>query len=99
MSAALICSDYVRKLVSLFCLLALPAAAQQPDVKPHGPPAGPQAPVAVSNQPAVAPAAPLPNTPAPQANLPQPTRVVYSKPVPLLPNPFARYAPRDVPPP
>ena len=31
--------------------------------------------------------------------LPQPTHVDYSKPSPLLPNPFARYIPRDVLPP
>ena len=31
--------------------------------------------------------------------LPQPTHEDYSKPTPLLPNPFARYIPRDVPPP
>ncbi|HZD96297.1 MAG TPA: TolC family protein, partial [Candidatus Sulfotelmatobacter sp.] len=32
-------------------------------------------------------------------SLPQPTHVDYSKPTALLPNPFARYIPRDVPPP
>jgi hypothetical protein len=40
----------------------------------------------------------VPNGPEPK-NLPQPTHVDYSKPTPLLPNPFARYMPRDVPPP
>src|SRR5262249_36637276 len=44
------------------------------------------------------PAAPMPNAPQPK-KLPQPTHVDYSKPTPLLPNPFARYVPRDVPPP
>ncbi|HEY4676889.1 MAG TPA: TolC family protein [Candidatus Angelobacter sp.] len=39
---------------------------------------------------------PLPE--APQVKkLPEPTHVDYSKPAPLLPNPFARYIPRDVP--
>jgi outer membrane protein len=42
--------------------------------------------------------APLPEAPQVK-NLPQPTNVDYSKPAPLLPNPFARYIPRDVPPP
>ena len=36
---------------------------------------------------------------APTAKLPEPTHVDYSKSTPLLPNPFARYIPRDVPPP
>src|SRR5260370_35888444 len=44
------------------------------------------------------PGASLPNAPQPQ-KLPEPLHVDYSKPVKLLPNPFARYIPRDVPPP
>ncbi|HEY2361549.1 MAG TPA: TolC family protein [Candidatus Angelobacter sp.] len=42
--------------------------------------------------------APLPEAPQVK-NLPQPTHEDYSKPAPLLPNPFARYIPRDVTPP
>ena len=42
--------------------------------------------------------APLPEAPQVRS-LPQPTDVDYSKSRPLLPNPFARYIPRDVPPP
>ncbi len=42
--------------------------------------------------------APLPEAPQVKS-LPQPTDVDYSKSRPLLPNPFARYIPRDVPPP
>ena len=38
------------------------------------------------------------NAPEPK-KLAQPTHEDYSKPAPLLPNPFARYIPRDVPPP
>jgi outer membrane protein len=34
---------------------------------------------------------------APEPKLPQPTHVDYSKSTPLLPNPFARYLPRNVP--
>lgn len=44
------------------------------------------------------PGAPVPSAPEPK-NLPQPTHEDYSKPSRLLPNPFARYIPRDVPPP
>ena len=44
------------------------------------------------------PGSPTPNGPEPK-KLPQPTHEDYSKPTPLLPNPFARYIPRDVPPP
>jgi outer membrane protein len=41
---------------------------------------------------------PLPEAPEVK-KLPEPTHVDYSKPTPLLPNPFARYIPQDVPPP
>jgi len=63
---------------------ATPAAGQQSD-----------APAAGTSQ---QPGAPTSNAPE-RKNLPQPTHVDYSKPTPLLPNPFARYIPRDVPPP
>src|SRR5262245_7887275 len=100
MSAAFIRSDYMRKLVSVVCLLALPAAAQQSNVQPAGARSDVQVSVAASDQPGgtQAAAAALPSAPAPQ-NLPEPTRVDYSKPRAFFPNPLARYAPRDVPPP
>jgi outer membrane protein len=88
MSVALIRSDFVRKVVSVVCLLAFPAAAQQANAGLS-----------------VLPAQSGSQTPAPAPNAPQPkslqstTSVDYSKPAPLLPNPFARYIPRDVPPP
>ncbi|MGZ4845197.1 MAG: TolC family protein, partial [Candidatus Angelobacter sp.] len=89
MSAGFIRSDFARKVVSVVCLLAFPAAAQQANT-------------GLSMQPAQngsqQPGAPTPNAPEPR-NLPQPTNVDYSRPSPLLPNPFARYIPRDVPPP
>ena len=44
------------------------------------------------------PGAPMSNAPEPK-KLPQPTYEDYSRPAALLPNPFARYIPRDVPPP
>jgi outer membrane protein len=86
MSVALIRSDFVRKVVSVVCLLAFPAAAQQANAGLS-----------------VLPAQSGSQTPAPSPNAPQPkslqstTTVDYSKPAPLLPNPFARYIPRDVP--
>jgi outer membrane protein len=90
MSVALIRSDFVRKIVSGVCLFAFPLAAQQANTS-------------LSVQPAAAQnsgqaGAPTTNAPEPKS-LPRPTDVDYSKPQPLLPNPFARYIPRDVPPP
>src|ERR1051326_2531343 len=92
MSVAFIRSNFVRKIAAAACLWTFPLSAQQ---------AG----TALSVEPAPASAqqsqpgqAPLPNAPAVK-ELPQPTRVDYSKPRPLLPNPFARYIPRDVEPP
>jgi outer membrane protein len=105
MSAGFIRSDFIRKLISVVCLLAFPAAAQQSNnnvsLQPvSGTEAGS---AAATQQPAPSstpqqPGAPLPNAPEPK-KLPEPTHVDYSKPVRLLPNPFARYIPRDVPPP
>jgi outer membrane protein len=84
MSVAFIRIDFVRKVVSVVCLLAFPAAAQQSNT-------------ALSLQPGAAQAGGQPGAPVSNAPLPQPTHVDYSKPAPLLPNPFARYIPRDVP--
>src|SRR5215472_15532816 len=99
MPAAFICSGFVRKIVAIVSLLAFPAAAQQANttvsVEPAAPGAGNSSPQSATPQ---QPGAPVPNAPEPK-KLPQPTRVDYSKPVPLFPNPFARYIPRDVPPP
>src|SRR5882672_4132025 len=89
MSVALIRSDFARKVVSIVCLMAFPAAAQQASTG-----LSMQAVQSGSQQPG----APVSNAPQPK-NLPQPTHMDYSKSTPLLPNPFARYIPRDVPPP
>jgi outer membrane protein len=62
-----------------------PGASQQPATPQQG----------AQSQPGKAP---LPEAPQVKS-LPQPTDVDYSKSRPLLPNPFARYIPRDVPPP
>jgi outer membrane protein len=105
MSAGFIRSDFIRKLISVVCLLAFPAAAQQSNNTVSLQPAtGTDAGSAAATQQAAAssaaqqPGAPVPNAPEPK-KLPEPTHVDYSKPVRLFPNPFARYIPRDVPPP
>jgi outer membrane protein len=89
MSAAFIRRDcmskVIREIAAVVCLFALPMAAQQANTG-----------MAVqSGQEPTGKSMPD----APVAKLPEPTNVDYSKPSPLLPNPFARYIPRDVPPP
>lgn len=91
MSVAFIRSNFVRKAACVVCLYTLPITAQQS----NGAAATPPAPVAQTTQ---SQGAPLPEAPHVQT-LPQPTNVDYSRPTALLPNPFARYIPRDVPPP
>jgi len=88
MSVALIRRDFMRKIAAVVCLFALPMAAQQANT---GVPVQPA-------QSGSQPGAQTPNAPEPK-KLPEPTHVDYSRPSPLLPNPFARYIPRDVPPP
>ena len=94
MSVGFIRSNVARKVVSVVCLLTFPAVAQQANtgLTMQATP--------VAGQPSVSqqPGTPAPNGPEPK-KLPQPTHEDYSKPTPLLPNPFARYIPRDVPPP
>jgi outer membrane protein TolC len=84
----------------MVCLLTFPAMAQQSSTVAPPSSAGGAADtsIALSQQQQNPPGAPLPNAPEPQT-LPQPTHVDFSKPVPLFPNPFARYIPRDVAPP
>src|SRR5215472_7640873 len=89
MSVAFIRSNFVRKAACAVCLYTLPLAAQQSTAA-----ATPPAPAAQSQTQG----APLPEAPHVQT-LPQPTHEDFSKPAPLLPNPFSRYIPRDVPPP
>jgi outer membrane protein TolC len=102
MPAALICSGFVRKVVAVVSLLAFPAAAQQSNtalsLAPVTSGTSDGAQQAAAPQQTNQPGAPSSNVPEPK-KLPQPTRVDYSKPAPLFPNPFARYIPRDVPPP
>jgi outer membrane protein TolC len=102
MSAAFI-QCVMRIVFAAMSLLALSAAAQQANTPLPAPPAASRADDG-STQPSAAeqntaqPGAPSPNAPEPK-KLPQPTRVDYSKRVRILPNPFALYTPRDVPPP
>ena len=100
MSAAFIRIDFIRKQIAVTCLLALSATAQQANnglsMAPVASATETSSQAAVQN--ASQPGAQVPSAPEPK-KLPQPTHVDYSKPSPLLPNPFARYIPRDVPPP
>src|SRR5262245_21293556 len=94
MPAASMCSGFVR-VVSAIALLSFPLAAQQAStVAPSDPAGGTSAAVSLSEQQKPTPGAPVPNAPEPQ-QLPQPFHKDFSKPAPLLPNPFARYIPRD----
>jgi outer membrane protein len=98
MSVAFMRSNVVRKVISTVCLLTFPAVAQQSNtgLQMQAAPSTSQQPSAPAPNGSQQPGAPAPNGPEPK-NLPQPTHVDYSKPSPLLPNPFARYIPRDVP--
>lgn len=119
MSVVLIRSNFLKRLMTVLCLLSFTAAAQQPNAvlstqtaqsQPAAPAAGqpaqqpappaqqPASPTAPAQQPTAPAAAPTPSAPMPR-HLPSPTGVDYSRPTPLLPNPFARYIPRTVPPP
>src|SRR5579864_2668027 len=111
MSVGFIRSNVARKVISVVCLLTFPAVAQQANTgltMQATPVAGqqPSAPAANDSQQSATPApgagqqpsAPVSSAPEPK-NLPRPTGEDYSKPTSLLPNPFARYIPRDVPPP
>ena len=93
MSVAFIRSNFVRKVASFVCLGTfplgtLPLGAQQANTL-----LSLQAGSGQSSSQAGTPAV---NAPEPKT-LPQPTHIDYSKPAPLLPNPFARYIPREVP--
>lgn len=99
MSLALLRNDLARKTVAVLCLFTFTAAAQQPNATVSSP--GTQGTASQgSTAPQGQPGAPTPMPNAPSAkNLPHPTGIDYSQPAPLLPNPFARYMARKVPPP
>lgn len=105
MSVALIRSNSVRKLVAVVCLLTFTAAAQQGGnvvalQAAGGRQAGDAAPqppsASTRQQTAGQPGAQTPSAPEPKS-LTLPPSMDFSKPAPLLPNPFARYIPRSVP--
>ena len=115
MSVGFIRSNVARKVVSVVCLLTFPAVAQQANTgltmqatpvagttggggSQQSERLGRATAGRRSRAPSLSRQAPLPEAPQVKS-LPQPTHVDYSKPTPLLPNPFARYIPRDVPPP
>lgn len=95
MSVAFIRSGFLQKLVALVCLFTLTAGAQQANtslaIQPPAEQGGGSTPGApkAKGEPT--------NTGAQERSLPTPTGTDYSSPVRLLPNPFARYAPRRVP--
>ncbi|HEX2329704.1 MAG TPA: TolC family protein [Candidatus Angelobacter sp.] len=101
MSVVFLRSNGIRRLVAAVCLFSLTAAAQQANTgaSTQKPQSQTQAPAAQQNtqQSAAPDTSSIPT--APESHLPQPFGVDYSKPAPFLPNPFARYIPRDVPPP
>jgi len=108
MFVAFIRSNSVRKLAAAACLWAFPLSAQQANravsLQAGSPEragfarSGAEAPPAPGGAQSQPGKEPLPNAPQVK-DLPPPTHVDYSRPAPLLPNPFARYIPRDVPPP
>lgn len=108
-------NDFARKLTAVVCLFAFPAAAQETKTALSVQPAAaaqndagsgaaqPQTtnPPSGTQQPAPSPTAsptPLPNAPQPTGHV-SPAAADYSKPAPLFPNPFARFMPRQIPPP
>ncbi len=91
MSVVFFRTDVMRKLMAVVCLLTFTATAQQP--QPANAANG-----QTTQKPDVSQTMSVPSAPQP-LHLPQPFGIDYSKPAPLLPNPFARYMPRDVPPP
>ena len=92
MSAALIGSNFIRKVVAMVCLCAFSATAQQANTALSlQPVAGAKASSAAAQSKS------MPEAPQAKGSLPKPLHEDYSRPAPLLPNPFARYMPRDVP--
>jgi len=95
MSVAFIRNSFTQKLVALVCLLTLTAAAQQTNTSLSIQPAAEQGGGSTPNTQTGAGEPTGSNSQ--QHSLPTPTGTDYSRPVSLLPNPFARYAPRKVP--
>ena len=102
MPVVLIGSDFWKKLIALVCVFSFTAMAQQGNttlsVLPQAQSGTSGTPATTQQKPAAAPDSNMASAPQPRS-LPKVTGVDYSKPAPLLPNPFARYMPREVPPP
>src|SRR6185312_14658273 len=102
MSVVLKRSDFCKKLIALVCVFSFTAMAQQGNttlsVLPQAQSGTSGTPATTQQKPAAAPDSNMASAPQPRS-LPKVTGVDYSKPAPLLPNPFARYMPREVPPP
>jgi outer membrane protein len=98
MSVAFIRSNGLRKIAAAACLWTFPLSAQQAGTALSLQATQAQQPAQAQDggQRSQPGQQPLPNAPAVK-ELPPPTHVDYSRPAPLLPNPFARYVPRDVP--
>src|SRR5450432_44775 len=95
MSVAFIRNSFIGKLVALVCLFTLTAGAQQTNTSLLIQPAVEQGGGSTPN--AQKGAGEPTGSNVQEHSLPTPTGVDYSRPVALLPNPFARYAPRSVP--
>jgi outer membrane protein len=95
MSVAFIRNSFIGKLVALVCLFTLTAGAQQTNTSLLIQPAVEQGGGSTPN--AQKGAGEPTGSNVQEHSLPTPTGVDYSRPVALLPNPFARYAPRGVP--
>jgi outer membrane protein len=98
MSVVLIRSDFWKKLIALVCVLSFTAMAQQGNTTLS---VLPQAQSGTSATPAPTQQSAAPNAvnaPEPRP-LPKISGIDYSKPASFFPNPFARYMPREVPPP
>ena len=98
MSVVLIRSDFWKKLIALVCVLSFTAMAQQGNTTLS---VLPQAQSGTSATPASTQQSAAPNAvnaPEPRP-LPKISGIDYSKPASFFPNPFARYMPREVPPP
>ena len=102
MPVVLIGSNFWKKLIALVCVFSFTAMAQQGNttlsVLPQAQSGTSGTPATTQQKPAAPPDSNMASAPQPRS-LPKVTGVDYSKPAPLLPNPFARYMPREVPPP
>ena len=98
MSVAFIHSNFICKVAAAVCLTAFCVSAQQGNTALLLQSAPASHAGTSTTKSSAAPGQGMATAPEPK-NLPKPFGIDYSQPAPLLPNPFARYIPRDVPPP